>query len=238
MKRHPTFLLLILPLWATGCCSTYIQNIGKTQAEISFNSISRDRGGNVIVGVQLSRHPVNDPAEKTDLGRRFAVLNSPAGDKAVKAKVAMGPRAVGVRHGKQAVQVLGAIGAFPQTEQEAKATTTWYFWPPDTLSSISQPGLPAHLATSQFSVVGFQDNGLGYAIPWEVDGTAYEVDFQMGPEFGCPDALHTPRRSRSTKIALGALAVPAFLVDVITYPFQLLHEFYVWGDAMSALGGH
>jgi hypothetical protein len=216
MKTSRYVLALLAALMLSGCaCTNYINNIGKTRTQLVPQAATIDSYGNIVCEVGIRRRSMNHYHSTTDLGRRYVIRNAPHGGEAIQKRV--NDNRGFERKGKKYLEISAHRFAFPKTNADAKETPSWYIYPPDLTSRIPEPALPTYLRESTFKRYPYGGT-FGSELEYIVDGERYLVDVEIDAQCpGHPDTIHQKKWAYPLKV----LCVPAFVIDVVTFPIQV-----------------
>jgi len=191
--------------------------MGKTDARIQQHDAYMDNLGNVYIEAELSRFPLNRKSAKHSLGTRYLILNAPGFQGAVEKRVAEGRTYR--RRDQVRLEIHASNYQYPTSEIEAQKATGWYMYPPDMLAHRHPDQLPEYLQTNQWTRFA-HDSVHEFSIPTTVGNQPYLVDIEVSMHaMNSPDDVHQAAWAYPFKI----LIVPAFVVDVVTFPIQ-----YIW----------
>lgn len=208
-----------------GCyCTQYVTKLGKTRAELHRQTASRDSDGNIVCEVTLIRRSLNQYNSTINLGNRYLILNAPSGQKIVEERIRLySPREY---RGKRAIQIPANDFSLAITNAAAPFAQGWFLYPSDISNTINSPILPAHLKEKTLSRYSFSP--VGSEVPFQIGGTNYVVDINV-----CNIPENQGLEQAKWAYPLKVLVVPAFVVDVITFPIQYIHfcrQFRGWTD--------
>ena len=207
----------MLLFYASGCaCTQFVQNIGKTDAYLQRHDAYRDALGNVYVEAELKRFPLNRKSAKYSLGTRYLILNAPGFRNAVEQRVA--ERRTYKQRDQIRLEIHASNCQYPTNEVEVQKTAGWYVYPPDILAVRHPDQLPEYLRTNQWTRFT-HDPIHEFSIPATVGDQSYLVDIEVSTHaMNSPDDVHQAAWAYPFKI----LIVPAFVVDVVTFPIQYI----------------
>ena len=208
----------MLLLFASGCaCTQYVQNMGKTDAYLQRHDAYMDGLGNVHVEAELNRFPLNRKSAKYSLGTRYLILNAPGFQNAVEQRIA--ERRTYKQRDHVRLEIHASNYHYPTNEVEAQKTAGWYVYPPDILAVEHPNQLPEYLRTNQWTRF-VHDPIQEFSIRATVGDQSYLVDIEVSMHaMNSPNDVHQEAWAYPFKI----LIVPAFVVDVVTFPIQ-----YIW----------
>jgi len=214
---RPVIASLVL-LQACGCaCTQFVQNMGKTDAYLRRHDAFMDTAGDVHIEAELKRCPLNNRSAERSLGTRYLILNSPGFQKAVEQRVA--ERRTYRQRDQVRLEIHAGNYQYPTNEVQAQETVGWYVYPPNILTQSHASHLPEYLRTNQWTRFT-HDPIHEFSIPATVADQSYLVDIEVGTHaMNSPDDVHQAAWAYPFKI----LIVPAFVVDVVTFPIQ-----YIW----------
>ena len=223
--------LIATSLFCSGCCSQYVNNLGRTTACFTPVAALRDDSDNIIIQAELYRRSMNNHNRSYPLGTRYVILSASGVYGAVES--AVNRRCVFVDGDRRVVQIGPQYNAFlPATEHESSATSGWQVYPGDLLTKFEETSLPSHIRRNRILQTSpHQAGGLfSPRFDFNVSNTVYSVQVSMGAPL--PEKSHLD----SWAYPLKALFVPAVVVDVATYPLQFLWFLHEWGNWSDGSG--
>lgn len=218
---------MLAPTFLSGCaCTNYVKNMGKTKAYRRHHTASIDDGGNIVCIVKVLRRSLNDYDSTEDLGYRYVIRNAPYGGEAIRNKIRNDHSFE--RRGKMYVQVLADRFDYPKNDDEAKNTKSWYLYPPDLMTEIQKPDPPEHLSKNTFEQYLYAGGLHEPELEYSFDGQKYYVDVHIDSQLrGHPDRIHQEKWAYPMRVLL----MPAYVIDVVTFPIQVYVEAVKLGSA-------
>lgn len=249
-------LMLVIVAITSGCATSHVSMIGTSQVEIIPQTASRTTNGDIAVEMRFVRGDLGISAIRQDLGPRYAFFSGKAAEGTVRSGISQRTGSWGDSRG---THVNLGIPGFVQTNDVTVFFTTpsWYLWPADWSNAIDHPLLPPSLGLASNSTVQFvkRNNCLWTAdLPQDIDGKSYLICIHMfpgqltkyedntrGKHMWVLEGYHLTgdeQHARWGPFIRYPLYIPALAFDIVTIPFQFIHDIGVWGGAMAAMGGH
>lgn len=193
------------------------------------------------------------PTAWGDMGPRFALLNSKTAEATVREGAAS---PAGSWRDERGTYVNLSISRFVQTNDALALCRTpdWYLWPVDWSNVIERVQLPPELSIETNSTVLFEtrtDILWTAQLPQEVDGKPYFICIQMFPDRLTPssdsrqahmwvmesgDLTGEEQHAKWAPVIRYPLYIPAIAFDVVTFPIQIVHDYFMFLTYMSGLG--
>ncbi len=202
--------LLYLLTGCKGICIEYIDNLGKTEPVFEIKQVRKDQNNNIIYKGNLLRRSLNHFHSKEDIGIRYLVLNAPYVEDKIRKRI--------IEYGKsedRQVQLDSEIKYFPHKEEEAGKLNDWYFYPSDLINKIEYPAPPSYLTESKKNKT-FKYKYCEFQMPYKVDNEIFYID--RDGAFYARDYIYQEKWAYPLKV----LFIPAIVLDVITFPLQVL----------------
>ncbi len=196
----------------TGCvCTKYVDNMGKTTPVFDIRQTWSDSAGNIVFEGMLYRRPLNDFHSPEPVGRRYLILNEPE----VRDKIIT--RTISRKDNDRNIQLYAPINIFPGlSEDKLRALDVWYLYPPDIINKVDNARPPEYIKSAKAKKLLY--NYADFKLPYKIDDTTYYLD--INTKFSDKDNIHMADWAYPCKI----LFVPAFVLDVISSPVQLVIE--------------
>lgn len=198
-----------------GSCCRYVDQMGKSRVEIHGKRAYRDSAGNIVCEIEINKRSLNHYTSIAPLGKRYVILNAPYGERAVR--MAISGRTIHAYKGKRNTEIDARGYSMPTNEQLRQEATGWYIHPPDLSNEINNPTLPEYLQTTVLHCYPYSGGPYGSEVPFELDGTNYLVDIEIG-QVADSKSICQERWVYLSKI----LFVPAVIADLLTSPFQIV----------------
>ena len=233
MNRSPILVITLISagLLCTGCCSQYVNNLGRTTAGFTPVTALRDDHDNIIIQTELYRRSMNNHKRTYPLGTRYVILSASGVNGAVES--AINGRRVFTDRDRRRVQIGPQYNAsLPATEQESSATSGWQVYPGDLLTKFAETTLPSHVRQNRIVQMSphYAGGRFSPSFDYTVSNTVYSVEVSMGAP------LREESHLDKWAYPLKALFVPAVVVDVVTYPLQFLWFMHEWGSWSDGSG--
>jgi len=206
----------------SGCAYTrHVAQAGWTEAQIHYGDAFMDQEGNVYVESELERKRKNAESGGKPLGRRFFVLNAPGFQKEAERLIAARlDGGFSLENLEVTVQIRGDVPLI-QDHKDARDAVGWYLFPGDVTNFYKSPELPAHLHESTWSKLSAEHRR------WYSDVLQIEIEEEtISVHMRFNDATKYDRDTRWGPAVRRALFVPATLLDIITFPIQLV-QFHI-----------
>ena len=241
-------LMVCLSVLSSGCATSHVSRIGISYVHISPRSVSRTTNGNVVVEMRFSRRNFGIPLTRRDMGPRYALLDGKAAEGAVRTGDSWSD--------ERGTHVNLKISRFVQTDnvRELCQTPDWYLWPANWSNIIKRGQLPSNFSVATNSTVLFEtrtDILWTAQLPQEVDGKPYFISIQMFPDdlasYSDSSERHMwvmddwpttgeEQQARWAPFIRYPLYIPSLAFDVVTFPVQIVHDYFMFLDGMAAMG--
>ena len=249
-------MLFAIIATGSGCATSRVSMIGTSQIEIIPQTAARTTNGNIVVEMRFVRGDLGITSIRRDLGMRYAFFNGKTAEATVRSGISQRCGAWGDSRG---THVNLEVTGFVQTNDVNAIVTTpsWYLYLVDWINAFDRPLFPPCLGLASNTTVPFvkQNNCLWTAdLPQSINGKTYLIcicmfpgdltkydDNTRGKNMWLLEDYHLTgeeQHARWGPFIRYPLYIPALAFDIVTIPFQFLHDLGVWGDGMAAMGGH
>jgi hypothetical protein len=202
MNITQNLIIMALHILNTGCaCTHYIRNLGVTDVQLHPKYVLIDKDENVVVDADLI-HKRRAPKRIADLGHRYIVASPQTVRQTIaESKVSRGPIPINYRSVKSDYK--GWINP--------RQNPIWHLRPPDTKNHIPYSYRDNPLDHKKTSV-----HRVGDVVTYhDAEGNPIEVRFEQ---------FEVEQQNKQFRAAWGypmqILVVPAFAIDVVTFPIQ------------------
>ena len=198
----------------SGCaCTEYVKGVGRSNVHVVAGDAFMEPSGNLYVEAEFLRRPRNRKKGGRFQGHRVIILNAPGIERAAREQLdKQGYDDISPDYARQINITFRRSFYRPSDDAEAEMQTQWYLYPADTIRKHEELKLPSHLRKAKWQLIPKVSGQ--YTMPVMVDGVLFEVHFNLVTRtVHSKDALWgRPVRA--------LLWVPAFVVDVVTFPIQ------------------
>lgn len=131
-------MVLLISVFASSCmCTSDVDGIGKTKAELHGQSLRRDDEGTLVCETRLIRRPLNNRDDTSDLGSRYLILNASYVETALRRGIYQRDDVV-EKDGKKYLRIWAWASMYPQDDSEARTLRNWYLYPTPGFASQDQ----------------------------------------------------------------------------------------------------